>query len=84
MKIALPDTNGELHDYTLAGTPIAAAPLSGDPARVVFSAAHVVADPFAEGDPSAAAISTVWALASPKRWIRRNGVWGLTGRARWN
>ncbi|MDJ0629427.1 MAG: dihydrodipicolinate synthase family protein [Rhodobacter sp.] len=52
MKIALPDTSGMLADYTLAGTPIEAAPLRADPARVVFSAAHVVADPFTASDPS--------------------------------
>lgn len=52
MKIALPDTNGHLTDYTLSGTPIAATPLGADPARVVFSAAHVVADPFTAADPS--------------------------------
>ena len=52
MKIALPDETGRLSDYTLTGTPIAAAPLGADPARVVFSAAHVVADPFTASDPS--------------------------------
>ena len=52
MKIALPDASGRLGDYELTGTPIAAAPLGRDPARVVFSAAHVVADPFTARDPS--------------------------------
>jgi hypothetical protein len=52
MKIALPDETGRLSDYTLTGTPIEAAPLGRDPARVVFSAAHVVADPFTATDPS--------------------------------
>ena len=55
MRIALPDAEGRLSDYTLTGTPIAAAPLGPDPARVVFSAAHVVADPFTANDPSGAA-----------------------------
>ena len=52
MKIALPDTAGRLADYTLVGTPIAPKPLGADPARVVFSAAHVVADPFTDAEPS--------------------------------
>ena len=52
MKIALPDTVGRLADYTLTGTPIAAATLGANPARVVYSAAHVVADPFTASDPS--------------------------------
>lgn len=52
MKISLPDTNGHLTDYTLRGTPIAPTPLGANPARVVFSAAHVVADPFTASDPS--------------------------------
>ena len=52
MKIALPDASGRLADYTLTGTPIEAVPLGPDPARVVFSAAHVVADPFTASDPS--------------------------------
>ncbi|KQZ58841.1 MULTISPECIES: dihydrodipicolinate synthase family protein [Ensifer] len=52
MKIALPDTDGRLSDYALIGTPIAAATLGRNPARVVYSAAHVVADPFTASDPS--------------------------------
>lgn len=55
MKIALPDQTGRMSEYTLTGTPISAAPLGADPARVVFSAAHVVADPFTRNDPSGAA-----------------------------
>lgn len=51
MKIALPDDTGELIDYTLTGTPIPATPMGGNPARVVYSAAHVVADPFTSNDP---------------------------------
>lgn len=51
MKIALPDTSGAMTDYTLQGTPIAEATLTPDSARVVFSAAHVVADPYTANDP---------------------------------
>jgi hypothetical protein len=52
MRISLPDQQGRLQDYTLTGTPIAGAVLGRDAARVVYSAAHVVADPFAATDPS--------------------------------
>lgn len=52
MKIVLPDTTGRRTDYVLTGSPIAAAALGKNPARVVYSAAHVVADPFTANDPS--------------------------------
>ena len=52
MKISLPDLHGRMQDYALRGTPIAGAVLGRDAARVVYSAAHVVADPFAASDPS--------------------------------
>ncbi len=52
MKIALPDTTGRMSDYTLTGTPITGAVLGQTPVRVVYSAAHVVADPFTANDPS--------------------------------
>lgn len=55
MKIALPDAKGTLSDYTLTGTPIPESRLPKEPARVVYSAAHVVADPFTANDPSGAA-----------------------------
>ncbi len=51
MKIALPDTNGHFSDYTISGTPIPAVPMGPDPARIVYSATHVVADPFSAADP---------------------------------
>lgn len=52
MKIRLPDAHGMTSDYVLTGKPIPETPLGADPARVVFSAAHVVADPFTNNDPS--------------------------------
>jgi Protein of unknown function (DUF993) len=52
MKIKLPDMQGVMQDYVLQGSPIEAkAPLSPFN-RVVYAAAHVVADPFANSDPS--------------------------------
>ena len=60
MKISLPDTTGRMVEYRLTGTPIAAGRLPKDPARVVYSAAHVVSDPFSANDPTGAA-SVDWA-----------------------
>ncbi|WP_308916591.1 dihydrodipicolinate synthase family protein [Jannaschia sp. LMIT008] len=48
MQIALPDATGTLSPHALTGTPIPPTPLGPDPARTCFSAAHVVADPFAD------------------------------------
>ncbi len=56
MKIALPDERGRLTDYVLSGTPVDPAVLPANPARVVYSAAHVVADPFTAADPSGRAV----------------------------
>src|SRR5690606_35469964 len=50
--IRLPDTTGRFEDFRLSGKSVPAARLPADPARVVFSAAHVVADPFTGNDPS--------------------------------
>lgn len=52
MKIALPDSTGRLANYTLTGSPLPETRLPSDPARIVYSAAHVVADPFTVNDPS--------------------------------
>lgn len=55
MKISLPDEQGRMQDYALTGTPIAAGRLARDAVRTVYSAAHVVADPFTANDPTAGA-----------------------------
>ncbi len=52
MKIALPDRQGRMTDFTLTGTPLPRAVLGAHSARVVYAAAHVVADPFTANDPS--------------------------------
>jgi hypothetical protein len=52
MKIALPDNQGRLQDYALTGTPLPEGKLPANAARTVYSAAHVVADPFTANDPS--------------------------------
>jgi hypothetical protein len=52
MKLALPDSHGRKVDYVLKGQSINAGTLGANPARIVYSAAHVVADPFTENDPT--------------------------------
>jgi Protein of unknown function (DUF993) len=52
MKIALPDESGRLADYRLKGMPAVTEALGAKPARILYSAAHVVADPFSAADPS--------------------------------
>jgi hypothetical protein len=52
--IRLPDAQGRMTDHRMSGRAIPSATLPRDAARVVFSAAHVVADPFSENDPSGA------------------------------
>lgn len=52
MKIFLPDNSGKKLEYSLIGKPIAGATLPNDAVRVVYSAGHVVADPFTGNDPS--------------------------------
>lgn len=52
MKIMLPDETGAVAEYAMSGKSVPAATLGPDAARTVFSAAHVVADPFTANDPS--------------------------------
>lgn len=52
MKIALPDTQGRLSDYRLTGEPLPEGKLPATAVRTVYSATHVVADPFTANDPS--------------------------------
>lgn len=52
MHIDLPDAAGRMRRYEMSGKPCAETPLPANPARIVYAAAHVVADPFAEMEPS--------------------------------
>ena len=60
MKISLPDATGRLSGYTMVGTPLPQTRLPKDPARICYSATHVVADPFTASDPIGTA-SVDWA-----------------------
>lgn len=55
MIISLPDSSGRFEEYRLTGQPLQAGRLAADSCRTVFSAAHVVADPFSGYDPSSGA-----------------------------
>lgn len=74
MKIALPDQSGQLSDYTLTGTPMEPTPLGPDPARIIFSAAHVVADPFTANDPSGPATLDWGATMAFRRYLADLGL----------
>jgi hypothetical protein len=52
MKIKLPDARGKMETYRLAGGPLPVRKPKHHFNRVTFAAAHVVADPFANADPS--------------------------------
>ncbi len=49
--IALPDESGAIRPYALTGRPVAVPPGRSAFNRIAFSAAHVVADPFAAREP---------------------------------
>lgn len=52
MKIDLPDESGRLQPFFMKASPIETAGFNRNFNRVVFSAAHVVADPYTASDPS--------------------------------
>ncbi|MDA4844984.1 dihydrodipicolinate synthase family protein [Hoeflea poritis] len=52
MHIRLPDETGRLSDYSMSGNAVEGKPLGASACRIIYSAAHVVADPFADSDPS--------------------------------
>jgi hypothetical protein len=54
MKVLLPDNDGHLNSYTLLGDYRPGTPLSRDSCRIIYSAAHVVADPFSLNNPHSA------------------------------
>lgn len=74
MKIGLPDLNGNVRDYRLSGRALESFPLGPNPARIVFAAAHVVADPFADCDPSKSAAIDWKATLAFRRHLARLGL----------
>ena len=57
MKIQLPNEMGKLLDYNMIGEPLAETRLPLNAVRTIYSAAHVVANPFAE--PSVSGIDAI-------------------------
>jgi hypothetical protein len=72
LSLKLPTANGALETYRLAASRIFPARLEGTLNRVAFSAAHVVADPFADTDPWLTA-----AIDWDKTIAFREHVWDL-------
>src|SRR5689334_4899924 len=72
LSLKLPTTDRSLETYRLAASRVFPARLEGTLNRVAFSAAHVVADPFADVDP--------W-LSAAIDWDRtiafREHIWNL-------
>ena len=56
MRITLPDSSGQTENYELVARPLPAGEFSRDFNRRVFSAAHVVANPFTETNPGTSAV----------------------------
>ena len=52
MRIQLPDAKGVFYNYDLTGTPVQASTLTSNSSRVLYSAAHVVSEPFGDHDPT--------------------------------
>ena len=52
LVLSLPEKNGQASRYTMRAAPVTVSPAPQRFSRVAFSAAHVVADPFASREPS--------------------------------
>jgi hypothetical protein len=74
MQIMLPDSAGTRSAYTLVGTPLAPAVLPPDAVRVVYAAAHVVADPFTGNDPTGPATVDWDATIAFRRHLADHGL----------
>ncbi|MEU1037109.1 dihydrodipicolinate synthase family protein [Streptomyces sp. NPDC005907] len=76
MTIRLPGADGELRAYTPRSEPLALSPGAPFTSRTVFSAAHVVADPYADTTPdSPAAVDWDATLAFRRHlWAQGLGV----------
>ena len=72
MQIMLPDATGRMAGYEMTGKPLPEVPLGPGPVRTVYSAAHVVADPFSDRDPTGQA-----AIDWPKTMAFRHYLAGL-------
>ncbi|GAA2661806.1 dihydrodipicolinate synthase family protein [Streptomyces vastus] len=74
MTIQLPDTQGGLRSYEPRVEPLALTPGSPFTSRTVFSAAHVVADPFADTTPDSPAAVDWDATLAFRRHLWSHGL----------
>ena len=74
MKLLLPDSDGSLDTYILRGQPIPHTRLPTYAARVVFAAAHVVADPYTAADPIGPATVDWEATLAFRRYLSDLGL----------
>ncbi|MCL6625490.1 MAG: dihydrodipicolinate synthase family protein [Alicyclobacillus shizuokensis] len=72
LELNLPTPNGDIETYRVQGTPLSIAPTPPAQSRVAYAAAHVVADPTQDVDPSS---------SSPVDWAAtlayRRYLWSL-------
>ncbi|GHB22783.1 hypothetical protein GCM10010377_10790 [Streptomyces viridiviolaceus] len=74
MTLHLPDANGTLRPYEPRTEPLALTPGSAFTSRTVFSAAHVVADPFADVSPDSPAAVDWDATLAFRRHLWSHGL----------
>ncbi|GEC09841.1 hypothetical protein SSP24_74960 [Streptomyces spinoverrucosus] len=74
MTIRLPDAHGALRTYEPRTEPLAVTPGAGFSCRTVFSAAHVVADPFADVSPDSPAAIDWDATLAFRRHLWSHGL----------
>ncbi|MFE6359929.1 dihydrodipicolinate synthase family protein [Streptomyces sp. NPDC057806] len=74
MTIRLPDSHGSLRTYEPRREPVAVTPGAAFTSRTVFSAAHVVADPFADVSPDSPAAVDWDATLAFRRHLWSHGL----------
>ncbi|MEW2115103.1 dihydrodipicolinate synthase family protein [Streptomyces sp. NPDC005474] len=74
MTIQLPDTNGALRAYEPRATPLALTPGTPFTSRTVYSAAHVVAEPYADVSPDSPAAVDWDATLAFRRHLWSHGL----------
>ncbi len=72
--LSLPDTRGRCTAYRLQGTPIVVQAPAAPFNRIVFSAAHVVSDPFADVDVSGGGAIDWDATLAYRRYLAELGL----------
>jgi hypothetical protein len=73
-ELRLPRASGAVEPYRLVGRPITAQPCNPPRSRIAFAAAHVVADPLANVDPSSSAAVDWEATLAYRRYLWSLGL----------